>query len=248
MERETGFEPATFAMATRRSSQLSYSRTYMRKPKEVECIDRCIDLNCQGISMTNPLKFLNSWLGGRSREITFMFSDLLRFFNKTKSVARVSSQKKRQTTVRPLVKNRPASLEQRYRLIEDSAFGDEIFQRLQNRLFTMANQGMTDIRGSKIVYKERGKINPDRPYFYLKPSGTSGLLFERSGPGWIVSRAEKIIDRDLFLRAGEILEHANIFLADDRTPLPRIKSDQMSNELLAYAVYEQKLLKHLGLE
>lgn len=26
MERETGFEPATFAMATRRSSQLSYSR------------------------------------------------------------------------------------------------------------------------------------------------------------------------------------------------------------------------------
>lgn len=28
MERETGFEPATFAMATRRSSQLSYSRIH----------------------------------------------------------------------------------------------------------------------------------------------------------------------------------------------------------------------------
>ena len=248
MERETGFEPATFAMATRRSSQLSYSRTYMRKPKEVECIDRWIAQNCQGISMTNPVKILSAWIGGRSREITFMFSDFLRFFNKPKAVAKASSQKKRQAPARPLVKNRPASLEQRYRLIEDSTFGDEVFQRLQTRLFTMANQGMTDSRGSKIVYKERGKISPNRPYFYLKPSGASGLLFERSGPGWVVSKAEKIVDRDLFLREGDILEHANIFLADDRTPLPRIKSDQMSNELLAYTVYEQKLLKHLGLE
>ena len=198
--------------------------------------------------MTNPLKFFNAWIGSRSREISFMVSDLLRFFNRPKKVASAPGQKKRQAPVRPLVKNRPASLEQRYRLIEDSTFGDEIFQRLQNRLFAMANQGMTDNRGSKIVYKERGRINPDRPYFYLKPAGTSGLLFERSGPGWVVSRAEKIVDRDLFLREGDILEHANIFLADDRTPLPRIKSDQMSNELLAYTVYEQKLLKHLGLE
>ncbi len=198
--------------------------------------------------MSNPLKFISSWIGLRSREITFMFSDLLRFLSKTKSTTKPASQKKRQASARPVVKSRPASLEQRYRLIEDSTFGDEIFQRLQNRFFTMANQGMTDSRGAKIVYKERGKINPDRPYFYLKPNGKSGILFERSGPGWVVSRAEKIVDRDLFLREGEILEHANVFLADDRTPLPRIRSDQMSQELLAYSVYEQKLLKHLGLE
>jgi len=219
----------------------------MRKPKEVECIDKCIDLNCQGITMSNPLKFISSWVDGRVRDIRFMFSDLLRFFKKTKVAATRPSQKLRQPPARTLVKSRPASLEQRYRLIEDSTFGDEIFQRLQSRLFSMANQGMTDNRGAKIVYKERGKINPDRPYFYLKPSGKSGLLFERSGPGWVVSRAEKIIERDLFLREGDILEHANIFLADERTPLPRIKSDQMSSELLAYSVYEQKLLKHLGL-
>ena len=31
LERETGFEPATFAMATRRSSQLSYSRRALQE-------------------------------------------------------------------------------------------------------------------------------------------------------------------------------------------------------------------------
>lgn len=33
MEREKGFEPSTFAMATRRSSQLSYSRTSLLRAK-----------------------------------------------------------------------------------------------------------------------------------------------------------------------------------------------------------------------
>jgi hypothetical protein len=188
-----------------------------------------------------------AWLTRRLGEIAVMFSDLFGMF-RLKVLAKKTVRGPAGRTRSSLVKSRPASLEQRYRLVEDEDFGNEVFGRLQQRLFMLANQGLSDRTGQKIVYKERGRMAPGRPYFFLKPHGSSGLLFERSGPGWVVSRAEKIVDRDLFLRDGPVLEHANVFLAADRSPLPRIKSDSLGNELLAFAVYEQKLLRHLGLE
>lgn len=45
MEREKGLEPSTFAMATRRSSQLSYSRLGERN-KELG-VGNAIQENCQ---------------------------------------------------------------------------------------------------------------------------------------------------------------------------------------------------------
>lgn len=197
--------------------------------------------------MRTPLNFLWAWLARRVGEVGVMFSDFFRkFWPQARAEKTVTG---RATGARTsLIKSRPASLEQRYRLVEDEDFGNEVFGRLQQRFFTLANQGLTDRAGQRIVYKERGRMAPGRPYFYLKPHGAPGLLFERSGPGWVVSKAEKIVDRDLFLRDGPVLEHANVFLADDRAPLPRIKSESLGSELLAFAVYEQKLLRHLGLE
>lgn len=197
--------------------------------------------------MRTTLKMSRAWLTSRLGEIAVMFSDFFRMFRlegAAKKTVRDAAGRKRTS----LVKSLPASLEQRYRLVEDESFGDEVFGRLQQRLFMLANQGLSDRAGQKIVYKERGRMAPGRPYFFLKPHGASGLLFERSGPGWVVSRAEKIVDRDLFLRDGPVLEHANVFLAADRSSLPRIRSDSLGNELLAFAVYEQKLLRHLGMQ
>lgn len=211
--------------------------------------------------MRNPFNFLEGWIRARTREIVFLFSDLAKAWSKQSRKPARPGVTGKQTTVSQrknrLVQSRPASLEQRYLLLDDqengSGIGDEIFGRLQQRFFQMANQGLTDRAGQRVIYKEKGRMAPNRPYFYLKPHGATGLLFERSGPGWVVSRAEKIVDRDLFLREGPVLEHANVFLArsDDqsqRPSLPRIKSDQLGNDLLAFSVYEQKLLRHLGLE
>jgi hypothetical protein len=137
-----------------------------------------------------------------------------------------------------LVKSRPQSLEQRYELLDHDELADEIFLRLKARIFDATPQAG--------YLREAGRIAPGRPYFYLKPLGAKGFLFERSGKGWVVTPAEKIVGRDLFLRDPEPLDVVSLFLAKDRVAFPRVKSARGGDALLAFSVYEQRLLNQIG--
>ena len=100
---------------------------------------------------------------------------------------------------------------------------------------------------SGTIFKEAGRIGDGRPYFYMKPSGETGFLFEASNKGWIVSRAEKIHHQDLFLREGEVMDHVTLHTSEDRRGFPRVTSVRMGGSLLSMTVYEQELLEDIGL-
>lgn len=139
---------------------------------------------------------------------------------------------------RTLVKSRPQSLEQRYEMLDHEELADEIFLRLKAKIFDSV---------PKAGYlREAGKVAPGRPYFFVKPLGAKGYLFERSGKGWVVTPAEKIVGRDLFLRDQDPLDVVTLFMAKDRVAFPRVKSARGGDSLLAFSVYEQRLLHQLG--
>jgi hypothetical protein len=153
---------------------------------------------------------------------------------------------------KPLVAPRPATLEQRYELVEGTELTDVVFRRLQRRLYEAADGKQaprTRVRRAAML-REAGRIGgaPPRPYFFLKPLDRTGWLFERSDTGWVVARADKITERDLFLRRGEAVDVATLFVARDSAGFPRVRSPLFGGELLALAVYEQKLIDHLGLQ
>lgn len=150
---------------------------------------------------------------------------------------------------RPLVANRPGRLEDRYQVVDGlggEGLSDEAFWRLRDKLYA-AIDSSTSTKSGRIVHREAGRIAPSRPYFYLKPAGDRGWLFERSGAGWVVSRAEKISLQNLFLRDGDPVDAVSLYAASDRPTFPRVKSRALGGELLSLAIYEQRTAERLGL-
>ena len=141
-----------------------------------------------------------------------------------------------------LVKDRPVSLEQRYALLEQNVQADDIFVRLRQRLF--AAMDAKDLGFT--VFRESGRLAPGRPYFFVKWAGQKGWLCERSGAGWLLTPAEKIVERNLFLRDDQSLDAVELYVAQDRVTMPRVRSRALGEGLLALAVYEQKLLQQMG--
>ncbi|MBM4251599.1 MAG: hypothetical protein FJ146_06480 [Deltaproteobacteria bacterium] len=158
-----------------------------------------------------------------------------------RSVASTRSETQRERR-QAVVKDRPVSLEQRYTTLESSLQADEIFLRLKQNLYAALDAQ----EGGRTVFRESGRVAPGRPYFYLKPAGEKGWLWERQGAGWVITRAEKIIGRNLFLRDEEPVDAVELFVAKDRVAMPRVRSQSLGQDLLAMAVYEQKLRKQLA--
>jgi hypothetical protein len=144
--------------------------------------------------------------------------------------------------------SKPATLEQRYEPIDYPPLSDEVFVRLKKRIYQELDRYARQ-PASRAVFRESGKLSTGRPYFYLKPAGEIGWLFERNGSGWLVSPAEKDAVRDLFVREREVFDHAELYLAKDRATMPRVKAPGLGSGegLLSLPVYEQKLLQRLGL-
>lgn len=136
----------------------------------------------------------------------------------------------------------------KYQLVNDEPVIDQYFLRLKRRLYTAIDFYTDDQLGNTFttsIFRESGKLAPGRPYFYFKPPKESGWLFERSGSGWLISKADKIVDRSLFLRKGGALDQVTLYSSGSN--LPRVSSYSLSEGLLSFAVYEEKLLKYLGL-
>ena len=116
----------------------------------------------------------------------------------------------------------------------------------RQRIFGAIGEQERKFRGTT-VFREMGKLHPGRPYFFVKPQNQKGLLFERSGAGWLVTPAEKIVARDLFLREESPTDSVLLYMARDQATMPRVKSRAVGEDLLAFSYYEQKLLRQLGL-
>ena len=144
-----------------------------------------------------------------------------------------------------LVKSRPAHLEQRYAVQEDGRRVDKAFGVIRDSLIDMTEEVSASARRGgrgKIVFREAGKTAEGRRYAFFKPMSDFGWLMERTGAGWRISRAEKIVDRDFFLRSNaEPWDVAVLYEDPSGEGQPRVKSLRFGTNLIALEVYQDKL-------
>ncbi len=161
--------------------------------------------------------------------------------------ARLDDERRAAAQRAALIKARPRTLEQRYELLEHDELADALFERLRRHVYQELDARARANPRAKAVWREAGRIAPKRHYFYLKSPGETGVLFERSGAGWVIAPCEKIAARDLFLRQGGTKDHALLYFARDSDAVPRVKSPLFGDGLSPFSVYEQKLLAKLGI-
>lgn len=144
--------------------------------------------------------------------------------------------------LRPKLKPEPE-----YHLIQEKDQSDQIFHRLKRSLFYEAtsSNAKNSGEGFGFYFKESGRLEPGRPYFYLKKSGQKGWLFERSGIGWLVTRCEKIMERELFLRLEEPTDIVTAFFSKDNPESYRISSELLGGELVSFLVYERLMARQI---
>jgi hypothetical protein len=144
-----------------------------------------------------------------------------------------------------LVKPRPPGLEERYALCDSNQKVEDSFRRLRELLFEVSDALSSKARnreGGTIVTKEIGKTNEGRPFLYFKPFSDFGWLVEKTGPGWRISRAEKIVSDQIFLR-GQGDPWDQVLLYEDPLGVGslRIKSQRFGKELMTASVYEERM-------
>ncbi|NRA44764.1 MAG: hypothetical protein HRU09_07400 [Oligoflexales bacterium] len=156
--------------------------------------------------------------------------------------------------VRPFQRNRPiskANLEEtstlkpsQYFLAEDDADVDYVFDRLRaycyERFLETREMGLGSyLPEAPNLFWESGKLDPGRSYFYLKKHNEIGWLFERSGYGWVISRCEKIVEQDLFMRREEAWDVVNLFKLDGPFEHYRVASEKTGGQLISFLLYRR---------
>ena len=140
---------------------------------------------------------------------------------------------------------------QRYELIRQNTTADRYFDRLQNTLYDflqhVQNSENTNLYSpsEEQIFWESGKLNPGRPYFFLKPLNESGWLFERSGLGWTISFCEKIVHQNLFLRRYEAWDITNLYMPVEGTEYCRVSSSLFGEQLVSFKIYERKIIEEI---
>jgi len=132
-----------------------------------------------------------------------------------------------------------------YRVLEDEEQLDAAFLRIR-RFVQGIVQGRELKERGRMVFFEAGVMAPRRAFFYVKPVDASGLLFERSGGGWLISVADRIPGRELFIRRQTPLERASVLTAPDgQGSLLRMNSTLFNAKLVSFSSYEQSMHTYL---
>jgi len=130
-----------------------------------------------------------------------------------------------------------------YRPVDDQQRIDGMFLRLRRFVQSqMPEKGHG--RQSQMLF-EAGFVNPRRMFFYIKPIERTGLLFERSGAGWILAFADRIAERDLFVRKGGAIDQVVLFEPQQGEGLIRVNSQIFATDLMSFSTYEQRLISFL---
>ncbi len=147
-----------------------------------------------------------------------------------------------------LMKSAPERLSLNYRVMTDPERIDHLFFRLRDDFYGLIEKHRRARQGASPFIREAGRLPPDRPYFYLKPLNEPGWLFERSGQGWTVSRAEKIVSKDTFVRTSQVWDQVVLHESEPGVAaLPRVSSPQLGAEMVSFGIYQDLLLRSLGL-
>lgn len=124
-----------------------------------------------------------------------------------------------------------------------------VFQRLRDGLRRRyLNQGRRSQRGSRFTL-EYGALPHGRQYIFVAPWSEAGWLFEGSGTGWLLSRAEKIVARDTFVRSALAVDQVTLYQRQDQPGgCLRLESTLFGPDLMTFPLYERELHQFLGWE
>ncbi|MEZ4743688.1 MAG: hypothetical protein R3B45_14800 [Bdellovibrionota bacterium] len=140
----------------------------------------------------------------------------------------------------------------RYQIGVSSAVCDLYFKRLKKTIYRQ----LDSIRSSRpdgvvdtpFMFRESGELEGKRYYFFLKPLGEPGWLFERAGYGWIISRCEKIYAQDTFVRRSTAWDAVTLYSSIAGNAPPRVASMRAQNEIISFPVYEAYMINSLGID
>lgn len=148
-----------------------------------------------------------------------------------------------------IVKSSPIPrLDDQYQGVTDESSVDDLFYRLRRKVFQCIDAAnkvhqRSGTIGDERILRESGYMNKKRAYFYIQPLNDNGFLFERSGDGWVVSRAQKIVGGKTFMRDYDSWDHVRVFESKNGSGTMRVSSERFKDHLVSFVVYEQKLTK-----
>ncbi|MEY4631496.1 MAG: hypothetical protein RIQ81_1616 [Pseudomonadota bacterium] len=119
---------------------------------------------------------------------------------------------------------------------------DTWFARLRD-LAVMEFGGAPFERNAQGYLLETGMLDSERPYLYLQPLNQSGFLFERGGTGWVIARADKIVAKDTFMRAGEFWDVVNVVASPIPGGMPKVSSHRFKDQLMPFSEYRRRLVE-----
>lgn len=174
---------------------------------------------------------------------------MTKFFANTWRLLRPWSWKRSQSFRRPWKKatqtQASSSWPISYDLVPAEQGSDEYFLKLKTTIFEKCKRISHQNEQSPLFY-ESGHVGPGRKYFYLKPKNNPGWLFEQSATGWVVSRSEKLVGQDLFLRRGSAFDIVSLY--KPRSLLKRVRvftSLKGQEELMSFSHYCTLIYKTL---
>ncbi|MDD9951455.1 MAG: hypothetical protein OXT67_07805 [Zetaproteobacteria bacterium] len=137
-------------------------------------------------------------------------------------------------------------------ILRNSRKVDEIFDTLRQEIFITLGIHSSPSRAlhfasSSGFFAEYGYITSGLKYFYVQPKSQKGWLVQRSGFGWTVSQAAKVITQEQFMRASTPEEAAIVHVMHnhrDNTDLShpyRIASSRDPLEHTSFTVYLKQL-------
>ena len=144
-----------------------------------------------------------------------------------------------------IVKSRPPSAADDYLLLHDDDTLDGVFHRLKAAIYSDIDDQRAKRAAVGIItpslMREYGRVSANRQYFFIKPPRNTGWLFERSGTGWVISRADKIVEENTFVRHGEPWDIVAVFGSKNGGAV-RVSSPRLRDDLLSFNTYQRKLL------
>jgi hypothetical protein len=143
-----------------------------------------------------------------------------------------------------LIKSRPVSLEKRDQRLADDQVSARLFFETKTFVFKSVDQHNQQNEISQRYLKESGRMNDGRSYYFIQPLNTQGWLFEQTSTGWIISRAQKNVAANSFLRGYDHWDLISVFKAEDSSNT-RLSSQRLNMHLVSPLVYQAQLVENL---
>lgn len=126
--------------------------------------------------------------------------------------------------------------------VEDSELVRESFIRLRDIFYHWNQKTKSPGKPARLMW-ESGNITGQRPYFFLQPYSEMGYLFEMTQRGWVISRAEKIINLDRFMRQLNAWDHVVLYQSSELPDTIRVRSEQWGEDFVSLPLYEDAMVR-----